>query len=697
MVSYEPSEINAFWKGLFDSFYHRIEEVDYYYPEKRSLTFTWQELELSNIELADYVTDHAYECIPLGETLLRKEYFHQSAVDSDVDPVCIRITELPRDKKIPINKLRYNFNGHLISVSGMVRKLSAVSTYMSAACFRCQACNHVWVVQQDTIYVSKPNVCPNECCKGSYGSIRIDRQLSQYRDYQDGEIQESPEGLTGGKQPQSVRFVMRGDITSKLTVGAKVVLNGILRMEDKKDSDEYSVTSFVVEVNSIEAEDEDMDEIHLTEEDEERVRELSQSPTILQDIASSIAPSIYGFDSVKLAMALQLVGGTQVHAGDGTTKRGDIHILLIGDPGTAKSQMLRSAYEIASRSIITSGKSASAAGLTATAARQTDGRWTVEAGALVLADGGLACVDELDKMRDDDRAALHSAMEDQKIYFAKAGMTMTLRTKCSLLAAANPKYGRFDEDQPFTDQIELPPSLISRFDLIFVITDIPDPDKDEAICNHILNNHTIGQIKEAEGYKGKMDLERVSQSLVGIDPKIPLEDLRHYIAYARKLKPVLTKEADQILKDSFKKIRGTYSKSEKVLGITFRQMDGYIRLATASAKLHLRDDVLAEDAEVAVSIIEQYLDSIANQSGISDIDVIETSLAKKDRIVMAAVKDYYAETGLSEISLDELMSALTAQGYSDRQVKSAVKKLEKVHEIFRPNKDVESYVLRRSV
>ena len=691
MSSCTTAEINSFWEQVFLRYSTRVQEVDILYPEMKSIAFTWMELCNVNEEVTEWVCDHAMECIPIGEKLLRSDFFTESVVPSDYDPVCIRITELPKDKKIPINKLKHDLKGRLISVSGMIRKLSSTSTYMSAAYWECKVCEAHWVERQDTIYLKRPALCPL-CKKGAFKAIVNDRALSHYRDYQDGELQESPEGLTGGRQPQSVQFVLKGDLTSKLSVGAKVILNGILRLEDKKDSDDSTITSFVLEVVSVETEDENMDEIFLTEEDIQLCKEISNSPTIIEDIAKSIAPSIYGFDSVKLALALQLAGGVQVHAGDGTTKRGDIHILLIGDPGTAKSQMLKSASVIASRSVFASGKSATAAGLTATAARQTDGRWTVEAGALVLADGGMACVDELDKMREEDRASLHSAMEDQCIFFAKAGMTMTLRTKCSLLAAANPKYGRFEDDQLFTEQIDLPPSLISRFDLIFVITDVPNKEKDDAIVEHILSEHALGQMRENGDFGDNHS--RPARLYSNTDPIIPLENLKRYIAYARKLKPVLTEEAEEILKESFTRIRQQYSKKEKVIGITFRQMDGYIRLATASAKLHLRQEILEEDATLAVTIIEQYLSSIANDSGISDIDAIMTSIQRKDKDVMNSVLAFYDENGASSLTLDEIIQGVMNSGYTEKQIIGAVKKLVKGKSLFKPDPEIDKYTVR---
>ncbi len=249
-----------------------------------------------------------------------------------------------------------------------------------------------------------------------------------------------------------------------------------------------------------------------------------RDPQLQRKIVRSIAPTIYGNEDVKEAVALQLFGGIPKEMPDGTHLRGDIHMLLVGDPGIAKSQILRYVVTLSPRGIYTSGKSSTAAGLTATAVKDEfgDGRWTLEAGALVLADMGIAAVDEMDKMRTEDRSALHEAMEQQSISVAKAGITATLRCRCALLGAANPKLGRFDAYTPISEQINMPAALLSRFDLIFVMQDMPDPKLDEAIAEHILKTHRVGEMIVQHSKKPipGVDDEFIKQQLAPVTPDI---------------------------------------------------------------------------------------------------------------------------------------------------------------------------------
>jgi len=225
----------------------------------------------------------------------------------------------------------------------------------------------------------------------------------------------------------------------------------------------------------------------ITGEDKEEIVRLSSSEGIYEKMVASIAPSIYGYDQEKLSMILQLFSGVTKQLPDGSRIRGDLHMLLIGDPGTGKSQMLAYIENIAPRAVYTSGKGSSSAGLTAAAVRDDFGdgqQWSLEAGALVLADRGIAAIDELDKMRPEDRSAMHEALEQQKISVSKAGINATLKSRCSLLGAANPKYGRFDQYEPISEQIDLEPALISRFDLIFTVTDTPTRKRPQPCRTH---------------------------------------------------------------------------------------------------------------------------------------------------------------------------------------------------------------------
>jgi len=662
------------------------------YPDKKSVEFTYQDLDEINPEVAAYVCNHAYDCIPIGEELLRSEYLKEDESVSESDPMCIRIRELPKDMRVPISKLKHDLTGRLVAVSGMIRKATSVATYKSIVVFRCSVCGTEWAEPQSSIYIQKPALCKNYGeCKGSGMAIRVMDMKSGLRDYQEGEIQESPEGLKGGRQPQNLEIIMRGDLTGKLVVGSKVTLNGILKLKDRKSSEECSVTPFVLEVNSLEVEEQDMDDIYLTDEEIMRVEEISKRPDILGELAKSIAPSIYGMESVKLGIILQLAGGGQLNL-DGTKFRGDIHILMVGDPGVAKSQLLKSAATIATKSVLTSGKTSSAAGLTCTAQKDND-KWIIEAGAMVLANGGLACIDELNQMRESDVGALYNALEDQEIYVAKAGMTMTLYTRCSLLAAANPKYGRFIPEESYAEQLDLPPMLISRFDLIFPLVDMPDSDRDDAVARHILSSLKVSQAKAVATHNDDPDVAKILSERDAAAP-ISFEDLRIYIAHARQFRPIIDDDAIDLIAGAYTASRSHYSESN-VVSATPRQILGMARLATASARLHFRTKINKEDAMLAVKLVEENLKSITNSETTVDIDEIMASVNHRTRNLITDIRDLYQNLGATTMSVSEIEQALDSD-HSSKQVEDALIRMCRQGILFENIRGSGNYTLKRS-
>jgi replicative DNA helicase Mcm len=369
-------------------------------------------------------------------------------------------------------------------------------------------------------------------------------------------------------------------------------------------------------VNSCKSLKRDFEEIEITKDDERRLKELSKNPNINDILAKSIAPSIYGHSEVKRALALQLFGGTRGKTMKGGMPiRDDIHILLIGDPGIAKSRFLMSVSDIAPKSIYVSGKSVSGAGLTVAAEKDElgEGGWTLKAGALVLASGGTAQVDEFDKIEDEDRAALHEAMESQSISVAKAGIVAKFRTKTAILAAANPKYGRFDQTKNLADQFDVPPTLLSRFDLIFPIVDVLDEEKDAKLAEHILATHR-GDAKD--------------------EPEVFDKDLlRKYIAYVRrKVSPKLTTASSQKIKEFYVELRRK-GKDAGAVAITPRYLEGLVRLAEANAKMRMSDTVDEEDAEMAISLFNYVMMQIMTDktTGTFDVDVVATGKPKSER------------------------------------------------------------------
>jgi replicative DNA helicase Mcm len=368
-------------------------------------------------------------------------------------------------------------------------------------------------------------------------------------------------------------------------------------------------------------------------EEEEKILELARDPWIHQKIINSIAPSIYGYDHIKEAIMYLLFGGVPKNLPD-ITIRGEMNALLVGDPGTAKSQLLQYVSRIAPRGLYTSGRGTTAAGLTAAVIREKGGGMSLEAGALVLADKGIACIDEMDKMRPEDRVAIHEAMEQHTVSVAKGGIVATLNARTAILAAANPTLGRYEPHRTVAENISLPVTILSRFDLIFVLRDVPNKESDGKMSMHILELHRKGSSP--------------------VEPPISAELLRKYISYAKSFKPVLSSDALKRLNDFYLAMRSASEAEGSPVAITARQLESLVRTAEARARAALKKEVQAEDAEAAVAIMKRSLEEVGIDlsSYKIDIDIIMTGRSKsmRDRlqIILTALIEMEKETGMAE-------------------------------------------------
>ncbi len=686
--NYQDEDIQAAWNDVFskDKYRIMISCIADNFPQKKSVMVDFADINAMSVDFSMFVLDEPDRCLEIARKTA------MSLVPNIMRPgesINIRIHNLPRDARVDIRNLRADHLRKFVAVDGLVRKATTTRPRMTHALFRCARCgSEIWVPQPGMLF-KEPLMCnnPEGSCNKQSTRFNLDEAASVYIDTQKIEIQESPEGLRGGAQPERIAGYVEDDIAGKILAGNRITLNGILRSVEKTERDKSTVFETYLDVVSFDSEQHEYDEIVITEEDERVILEMSNDPMLYENIVRSISPSIYGLDSVKKAIALQLFGGCHKEMDDGTIMRGDMHILLMGDPGVAKSQLLRYMSSLAPRGIYASGKSASAAGLTAAAVRDDfgDGRWTLEAGALVLADKGLACIDELDKMTDQDRSSLHEAMESQKISVAKAGITATLQCRCSMLAAANPKYGRFEEDAPIADQIDLPPALMSRFDLIFVLTDKPDKKKDTAITEHILNAHQRGQVRmmaEDDVVPG-VDAKKVLDRTDAIRPVYEQEMLRKYVAYSKRITPIMTDEAKRIIEDSFLRIRGMGNGGSSV-PITARQLEAFVRLSEASAKMRLSRTVTDVDANRAVDLVEDYLQRIAgNDEGGYDIDKIASGISSKDRNKIDVIRSIFREFGVDGLTVEELTQHGSTQGLEDNEVIRTLKQLNDAGEVYK--------------
>src|SRR5213594_3983154 len=329
--------------------------------------------------------------------------------------------------------------------------------------------------------------------------------------------------------------------------------------------------------------------VEITPEDEKKILEAAADPWIHRNLVSSLAPSIYGYDDIKEGVLYLLFGGVPKHMPDGINIRGDSNTLIIGDPGTAKSQLLQYVSRIAPRGLYTSGRGTTAAGLTAAVLREKTGGMVLEAGAMVLADKGVACIDELDKMRPDDRVAIHEALEQQTVSVAKGGIVATLNARAAVLAAANPSLGRYEPHRNVSENINLPVTILSRLDLIFILKDMPEQEADSRMSEHILALHR----------------SKVSPEAAPFAPDF----LRKYISYAKRIIPVLSSEAVIELRDFYLKMRAKGG-AEAAVAITPRQLEALVRISEARARAFLRDHVTVEDAKSAIRIMTVSLSDV---------------------------------------------------------------------------------------
>ncbi len=682
--NYQDEDVAAAWAEIFatDKYRVMISCISDNYPQKRSVNVDYADVNASSVDFAKLLLDEPDRCIAIAKRAVRSAIPDADRPGGDIN---VRVYNLPRDAKVEIRNLRSVHLRKLVSIDGLARKVTTVRPRITCALYRCARCGaEIWV-DQPGMLIQEPLACnnPDGGCNKQSTRFILDDKESVYIDTQKVEIQESPEGLRGGAQPERITGYVEDDIAGLITAGNRVTFNGVLRSVEKGDRDKSTVFEIYLDVLSVEFQEHEYEEIVITKEDEEDIMEMSRDPELFDKIVGSISPSIYGLREVKQAIALQLFGGSPKTMDDGTVIRGDMHILLIGDPGVAKSQLLRYMSTLAPRGIYASGKSASAAGLTAAAVRDDfgDGRWTLEAGALVLADKGLACIDELDKMTDQDRSALHEAMESQRISVAKAGITATLQCRCSLLAAANPKWGRFDDQTTVADQIDLPPALMSRFDLIFVMTDKPDKDRDAQITEHILSTHQRGQVKMRQSPAKDVDTDAILRRTDNIRPAYDQEMIRKYVAYSKRIIPVMTDEAMSIIENAFLRIRRAGDGG--AVPVTARQLEAFVRLSEASARMRLSDTVCDVDANRSVDLIENYLNRIAGSGdGVLDFDKVATGISAKDRDSIGVVRSIVRDAGDVGISKEEIIGKAQERGFAAKEVERTINSLYSKGELY---------------
>ena len=681
----------ASWQSFFEeNCKSEIETIALEYPENRSLIVDYWDIDKRYPTLTEMLINQPYKALFNAEEALKNI---DVAAEHKLQ-LHFRVDTLPDTQKILIRKIRANHLGKYTAIEGLVKKVTEVRPKLQVAAFQCQKCGAVIKIDQEEDILKEPSECYEDqggC--GRISSFKLLVNLSTFIDSQKIEIQENPEGLRGGAQPERISAYLEDDLVGMLAPGDRVIVNGILHSQQRRRGP-LRLTSFnkAMDAYSTERQELAFEEVEVTPEDEEEILKISKDPDIYNKMRQSIAPTIYGMDVEKEALVLVLFSGLSKKMPDGTYIRGDIHALLVGDPGTAKSQLLTYMSKLAPRSIYASGKASSAAGLTAAAVRDEfgEGQWTLEAGALVLADMGIACIDEIDKMEETDRSSMHQAMEQQEISVAKAGINATLKARCAILAAANPKLGRFDEFIPMHEQINMPPALLSRFDLIFSILDKPNRETDTALATHILRTHKAGEVSESilRSKKSKHTKEEQDGLMKNVMPIFTPEFVRKYVAYAkRNVFPVMSDDASEVLKNYYVDFR---SASEDSVPFTPRQLEAFVRLSEASARVRLSEEATVEDAKRAISIIDQYLRRVGmdRETGKFDIDIIATGISHTQQSRMRSIIDIIqklcnaSEDGNATRS--DIVSEAEIQGIESSKVENALDRLNRNGQIYEP-------------
>jgi DNA replication licensing factor MCM3 len=511
----------------------------------------------------------------------------------------------------------------------------------------------------DRINGITPTAFPQKDKDGN--ALETEFGLSEFKDHQTVVLQEMPERAPMGQLPRSIELILDHDLVDKIKPGDRVQIVGVYRALSRggnNPSGGGGAFKTVVLVNNVQILGRDTSQLTFSPQDVRMIKELGKRPDILSVLGRSLSPSIHGHTVIKRALALQLLSGCEKNLKNGTHLRGDINILMVGDPSTAKSQLLRSAMMIAPLSVSTTGKGSSGVGLTAAVTSDPDtNERRLEAGAMVLADRGLVCVDEFDKMGENDRVAIHEAMEQQTVTIAKAGIHASLNARCSVLAAANPVYGQYDRTRRIQENIGLPDSLLSRFDLLFVVLDQMDPETDRMIANHVIKGHRYRSDHGGAGHDSDYDDddsdddmddgERVhsvwqrnrNDSHVGKysdkDPHsndiLQHDFLRKFLHFAKtRIKPELTDGAREFIANRYAEMR--CRQDERTLPVTARTLETVIRLASAHAKARLSNIVEAKpDCEIAMDVLSFALyheDGEGQKNNDTDADADQQEVAE---------------------------------------------------------------------
>ncbi|THV73025.1 DNA replication licensing factor mcm2 [Aureobasidium pullulans] len=598
-----------------------------------SLEIDYDHLSLTKPTLAYFVANAPTETLSIFDRVaMDVTLYHYPDYERIHSEIHVRIMGVPT--AYTLRELRQNHLNCLVRVSGVVTRRTGVFPQLKYIKFDCTKCGvTLGPFPQDSNSEVKISFCQN--CQ-SRGPFTVNSEKTVYRNYQKITLQESPGTVPAGRLPRHREVILLWDLIDSAKPGEEVEITGIYRNNydaQLNNKNGFPVFATILEANHVVKSHDQLSGFRLTEEDEREIRALSKDPQIVNKVINSIAPSIYGHTDIKTAVALSLFGGVSKEAQGKHSIRGDINVLLLGDPGTAKSQVLKYIESTAHRAVFATGQGASAVGLTASVRRDPmTSEWTLEGGALVLADKGTCLIDEFDKMNDQDRTSIHEAMEQQTISISKAGIVTTLQARCAVVAAANPIGGRYNGTVPFSQNVELTEPILSRFDILCVVRDTVDPEEDERLAAFVVNSHgrahpTLSSSANDAPVNSMQDANMEVDGDVGTSKQgeIPQELLRKYILYAReRCRPRLY----QIDQDKIARLFADMRRESLATGaypITVRHLESILRISESFAKMRLSEYCSSTDIDRAIAVA---IDSFVGSQKVSCKKALARAFAK---------------------------------------------------------------------
>lgn len=645
-----------------------VNEAALAWPDQSSVTFDFLKIQAHNPALADYILAKPRHAIQIAALRVRE----LEMPTADPKPqLMVRLGNLPKAQRMGPRQIRKEHLGRLVAISGVITAASPTLMDLVEGTFDCKTCgNRVRVLQEPGENRVDPVVCDG-CEKPGPWTFRAEE--SRHLDAQQLRLQETPETVRGGETPEILGIRIHEDLVQKVTPGSRVIATGVMTLKYRKTNGKVQTEAEpLLQGLHIQPDESELVDLASSDEEMQEFLDLAAKPNVHQELARCLAPSVLGLSDVKLGILMALVGGPEWSRPDGSRVRGRIHVLLAGDPGTAKSKLVGRIKRYVQRCVHVLGVEASRAGLSVAAVKDQDGRWMLEAGALVMAHRHVLVVDELGHVSPEDQPSLLSSMEDGYVKSDRV-VKATLPAEAIVIGATNPIHGRFDRYTPLMEQLGFSAPLKSRFDLKFCLLDEVSSDLDRDLADSVLNDDDRDEKNEKEHY---------GIALAG-------DQLRRYIHQARQKQPRMTAEALEFLKEYYTQVRNQDPENPP---FTARQLEALRRMAGASARLRLADSIELSDAERAVAMMSASLRScrIMDDSGRLDGDLMQFGQSKTQhdrmRLVQQAVKDHQRahkdgyNRGIARES--DVITTCLEKGLTEADVKQALSTLKRNNTIY---------------